>query len=414
MTHEEPYTRYDYSDQAGFSPLGAEVLMAEQSALDSAERLPKKLGEFTKAYVEHDSSKTEEELAEQFASQALKMSPDGESGLLRLELDARTEQAGIKLSEEKMVSTLAEVRSQLSALDLPSRTKVESNLLQALVTPANESTLATFLRWKGDTDIDQGLPWAEWLSRKPEEGGASDEQLRNILQWNEYEFRRYNLENAESLRLHELAFEDGLRRAVAAGDIDQAVLDNYINQPKPPVHIADPLNLQMINSQGYVHQDRYAGHVHGRSIILERYWSSDVYVHERSHTLGRFTIDRDLNEATTDIVGGTIYEHSILKAVDNYKKIYDPEMRVLRGFMRPAGMEDLELSRLYAKRDSPTFIERLDKGARNKDVLADMDELRQIATEANARAGMPTDEVSVYMTMAAVIENRQGSRPANG
>ncbi|HJP96811.1 MAG TPA: hypothetical protein VJ843_05590 [Candidatus Saccharimonadales bacterium] len=359
--HEEPYVPYNYDQDHGFSPLGADALMGEQQALQSAEELPVKLGAFTKAYVEHDSSKTEDEVAKVFhARKTGKLSPEGSDDLFKLEVNALTAVVGQRMSQEKMTKALAETREQLKGLNDYDRLKVESRFMDALTTDERDRpALFHFLRWKNASDPQNNMLLTEWLSTQPGEGGATDEQLRNVLQWNEHKFQEVNADEAEHLRLHEWAYEQGLEQAVQVGELDQALLDNFKNQPKPKVSIADPLSLSILGTHGFIQRDKYAGHVSGRSIVLEQGWRSKTFAHERTHILGRFFTDHDLNEAATDKLGKKIFEHSPLAKLDTYELFYDAEEQVLDSHMKPAAMNDVELSRLYAKRDTSGFEERL-------------------------------------------------------
>lgn len=405
--HEEPYVPYNYDQDHGFSPLGAEALMGEQQALQSAEEIPAKLGAFTKAYVEHDPSKTEDEVAEAFhARKTGKLSPDGANDLFALEMNAMTAAVGHRMSQEKMTKALAETREQLTNLDRHDRLKVESSFTDALTaTESDRAALGNFLRWKDASDPQDTMLFVEWLGTDADKGGATDEQLRNVLQWNEHKYREINEGEAEHLRLHEWAFERGLEQAVQAGELDQALLDNFKNQPKPKVSIADPLSLAMLSAHGYIHQDKYAGHVSGRSIVLEAGWRSKTFVHERTHILGRFLADRDLNEATTDKLAKKIFAHSPLADLDTYNQIYDVEEQILDGFMAGAKMDDVELSKLYAGRNSSRFVERLDTGAKSGDLFQDLDDLKKLAKRINEQAGNPTDRRSLNRTVAILMHS---------
>lgn len=405
--HEEPYVPYNYDQDHGFSPLGAEVLMGEQQALQNAEEIPAKLGAFTKAYVEHDPSKTEDEVAAAFhARKTGKLSPEGADDLFALEMDAMTAAVGHRMSQEKMTKVLAETREQLAGLDRYDRLKVESNFMDALTAKESDhAVLDHFLRWKDASDPQDTMLFVEWLGTSADKGGATDEQLRNVLQWNEHKYREINADEAEHLRLHEWAFEQGLEQAVQSGELDQALLDNFKNQPKPKVSIADPLSLEMLSSHGYIHQDKYAGHVSGRSIVLEVGWRSKTFVHERTHILGRFLADPDLNEATTDKLAKKIFAHSPLADLDTYDQIYDAEEQILDGFMAGAKMDDVELSKLYAGRNSSRFVERLDTGTKSGDLFQDLDDLKKLAKSINEQAGNPTDHDSLNRTVAILMHS---------
>lgn len=207
---EEQKLPYDYNEYTGFTPFGANVLMSEQGDLKDAEEVPQKIGAFTKVFVDHDPSVTEEQVAQKLRGP--RISPEDNDKLFKLEMDARAARAGLELGHQYTHRELEKARETLRNLSDLQRARLEASFSQALAWDDETSAPQLFLRWNRG---NQGSKmWIDWLMSDPASGGAQDEQLKNVLQWNEYQFRKINNDpmNKERIHMYELCYEQGSQR----------------------------------------------------------------------------------------------------------------------------------------------------------------------------------------------------------
>lgn len=405
MTHEthinqpEDQLPYDYNDLTGFAPFGTEALMQDQRGLVYGEDVPKKVGAFTKAFVEQKPNAIESEVAQRLNGP--RVSPEGDESLLKLEIDARSARSLAEKADMYTHDELEKVRDALGDLTEFHTTKLEASFTLSLAKDDQTSARELFTRWNSGQK-----QWVDWLATDPAEGGATDEQLKNVLQWNEYQFRKINNDprNQERLKLFEQCYEVGLVEAVAKGELHKQLLDNYDTQPKPTVVIADPLSLAMLGNHGFIHQTYNADDVEGRSIILERDWGALTYLHERTHMLGRLKGDSLTNEASTDLIARKVHKHSPVSAVEPFNSTYTDEEDILDAYMTFAAVDVYEVSEFYANRDGEGMIKRLGDGLKSGDYIGSRKEFIDDIKELAKRNNITASEGTILNRVAARVQ----------
>lgn len=253
-------------------------------------------------------------------------------------------------------------------LDEEGSLQFEVRLIRSSDKESNTSHRTLFHYWKeqAEQDANREMSWFEWLSLRPEEGGATNEQLLNIVQWNEQEFRKVNQDPAtkEYLRHNEILFKDGLETAVANGSLSPLVIDAYrAHGGRGNIYIGDALDQTLISAAGYV--DR--GYM-----VLSPGFSAATYMHERSHTLGRLG-KRTINEGATDTMAKVISDNS---RIPGQWFTYERHVPIIKGLLELSGMTTAQFSEYFVTKDDDAFFDAIQQSL-GVDLRLELDVIKQ-------------------------------------
>lgn len=204
-----------------------------------------------------------------------------------------------------------------------------------------------FMDWKQSSEqaVGKELSWLDWLGSTPEEGGTTDEQLTNVLQWNEYRYRQINNDprTHEQLRNLEANYSRALESVIKADKLSPALMDAYEGSAMPKVFIGDSLNKAFRIASGYADKD---------FIVMSPQLDFGTYAHERTHHLGGLG---GLDEGAVDIITQPICEAGA--GSEAYEIQYSEQVELLNRVLSLADLDKKEISYYFAHNDVDGFFD---------------------------------------------------------
>ncbi len=278
-----------------------------------------------------NKTETEQEKTKRLRLNELEFSEIHQMGPERLqnraEIAARENEGLADIYDYKASRTVGVIRKELSLFSTD-----QQKYLDALLDANSE--FSPFLK---SLNPINNLSWASWLSRTPAEGGASDEQVRNVIQWHTDYIDRMNggYDGVDHLEEAFRSSRDSYIRAAEAGLLPTAIITRLQEAKQEEIVYEDLFGLATDLSYGYAFLESQAIHLPGPEQIK-------VKLHEFSHGYigtmypGKEKIagKRWLDEALTEIIA-SIAETGVAGAIyePDDGKFYPTERKLLASIL---------------------------------------------------------------------------------
>lgn len=276
-------------------------------------------------------SETEEETAARLERDQVEFSDIATMDPVRLqnraEMAAQESQGLADIYDFQANETVEIVRYELSRF-----TAAEEKYLDTLLD--SNSEFSPFLK---SLNPPGTLSWATWLMREPEEGGATDDQVKNVLQWHVDYVDRMNGGHDGVDRIHE-AFQlsrDSYIKAAEAGLLPAELIGRLQEAKQEEIVYEDIFKLARELNHGFAYLDSHAIHLPGPEQVRVR-------LHEFSHAYigtmypGKEKIagKRWLDEALTEIIA-SIAQTGTVEAIYEFDddKFYPAERKLLAAIL---------------------------------------------------------------------------------